>query len=93
MNRDVVTNVMDVTTLMGPVTEDVIRAGRKTTVKNVIHQLNYSLDNNYKYLSLIKKMKNFMSLLMKMTDKKKFTTSYICFKKSQEKSTYRIVFY
>lgn len=59
MNRDVVTNVMDVTTLMGPVTEDVIRAGRKTTVKNVIHQLNYSLDNNYKYLSLIKKNEKF----------------------------------
>ena len=37
--RDVTTNVQDVTTLTVPVIGDVIRAGRETPVKNVMHLL------------------------------------------------------
>ena len=36
VNKHVTTNVMGVTTLMVPVTEGVYRAGRETTVNNVI---------------------------------------------------------
>lgn len=40
VSRDVTTNVMVVTTITVPVIEGVSRAGRETTVKNVIINLN-----------------------------------------------------
>ena len=40
VSRDVTTNVQDVTTLTVPVTGDVIRAGRETTVNNVMYLVN-----------------------------------------------------
>ena len=42
------TNVMDVTTSMAPVIKGVNQAGRDTIVNNVMYQLKYSLDDNFK---------------------------------------------